>query len=145
MSYGADLPRSLLPLSTHRQEAVMRSRWIPSVVLTLALAVTACQQGAGPLSDEDTTAIREALVQHTQSVLAGDLDAVAAGYAEDAIQMPPNAPIAQGRDNIRLWFDGFPPVTQYDIDIQEIGGSGDMAYVRGAYVLTTAAGAASGQ
>jgi uncharacterized protein (TIGR02246 family) len=106
----------------------------------MALAVTACQQGAGPLSDGDVTAIREALEQHTQGVLAGDLDAVAAGYTEDAIQMPPNAPIVQGRDNIRDWFGGFPAVTQYDIDVQEIEGSGDMAYVRGAYIITIAAG-----
>ncbi len=121
----------------------MKFRWVPSVALALALASTACQQGARPLSDEDTTAIREALVQHTQGVLAGDLDVVAAGYTEDAIQMPPNAPIVQGRDNIRVWFEGFPAVTRYDIDVQAIEGSGDMAYVRGAYVLTTAAGADS--
>ena len=115
-------------------------RRLALAVLPFTVAVLACQPQAGPLSQDDVAAIREVLEEHRQAVLAGNLDAVAAGYTDNAIQMPPNAPIVQGRENIRTWFQGFPELTEYSIDIQEIVGRGDVAYLRGAYTLSAGAG-----
>jgi uncharacterized protein (TIGR02246 family) len=53
----------------------------------------------------DTTADETALKQITQTWLksynAGDADTIAALYAEDAVLMPPHAPVARGRAAIR--------------------------------------------
>ena len=119
----------------------MSTRSVLLAVLALAVASTACQppaQEAGPLSEEDVAAIRAVPEAFAQAVLAGDWGTVAAGYAEDAVLMPPNGPAVEGRAAIRAWWEASstPNMTQFTLPPTEIDGHGDLAYVRGTYAMT---------
>lgn len=114
----------------------MKLRRIPSIVLTIALVVIACQPGVGPLSEEDVANIRSAHAAYQEVALAKDWSAVVQYYTTDAVIMPPNQPAVHGRDAIRDWYATFPSVTEVELPIVEIDGRGDIAYVRGTYTLT---------
>jgi uncharacterized protein (TIGR02246 family) len=68
---------------------------------------------------------------------AGDADAVAAQYTEDAILMRPNSPTLVGRKAIaeghRPWFANFRAELTHEVD--EIEAIGDQAYMRGRFVV----------
>jgi len=88
------------------------------------------------LSAEDLVGL-EAM---TQSWLAAhrdrDWDAVASHYTEDAILMPPFAPIIQGKSTIRDWFAENEGHTTIEVENIEIEGYEDLAYVRGTSIVT---------
>jgi UPF0755 protein len=54
-----------------------------------------------PLSEADSAAIKQVAAAHLDAVLRRDADAVAALYAENAVQMPPGQPVVEGRPAIR--------------------------------------------
>jgi uncharacterized protein (TIGR02246 family) len=111
-----------------------------STAVTFAIVATACQppaqQEPAGLSAEDVAAIERLFDTHVELVMAGDIDAIAAMYTEDAAQMPPNSPSVYGREAIRDWFATFPPVTEYTFTPIEIDGRDGLAYARGAYSIT---------
>ena len=88
------------------------------------------------LSDEDVAAIEASVQAYNQAVRSGDWAAVAALYTEDAILMPPNQPIVQGREAILTWMEAFPPLTEFNLVTTEIDGCGDIAFVRGTLSMT---------
>ena len=112
----------------------MKFRSGPSLVLTLALAVTACQQGAEPLSQEDVAAIKAVGPALDEVALAGDWDAVGAIFAEDALVMSPNMPSYQGRAALLEFVESAQlAITRHSIEFPEVDGYGDIAYARGTY------------
>jgi ketosteroid isomerase-like protein len=116
----------------------MRVRTMLFAVLALALASAACQppaQEAAALSEEDIAAIRNAMQAHVDLVLAGEPAAIGPTYTEDAVQMPPNAPIVEGRAAIQGWFAEF-QATEYVQSIVEVDGRGGIAYSRSNYSVT---------
>lgn len=117
-------------------------RFSPTTVipLVLALAAFACQpmdedQGAVQLTDEDTEAIRSSTDAFVEAVTAANWDSVAALYTEDAVVMPPNAPAVTGRSAIREWLASFPPISAFDLQVEEVEGRGDLAYARGTLTM----------
>lgn len=58
-------------------------------------------------------------------------------YAEDAVFMPPNHPIVEGRSNIQAFIQGLIDSGLQSIELKttHIEESGDLAYGRGAYTL----------
>ncbi|MDH5203197.1 MAG: SgcJ/EcaC family oxidoreductase [Nitrospirota bacterium] len=114
---------------------------IPLVIL---LCFTfSCQQGEevaeeAALSDEDVAAIKASTEAYVQAVKSEDFTAFAALYTEDAVLMPPNQPIVQGREAILTWAEAFPPLTEFSLSAVEIDGRGDLAFVRGTYSMTIA-------
>ena len=44
---------------------------------------------------------------HVAALNSGDVDAWAAAFANDGVQMPPNFPANVGRDNIQAWSEAF--------------------------------------
>jgi ketosteroid isomerase-like protein len=76
-------------------------------------AICLCGMGAcapsGPTSMDhaaDEAAIRSADKAHIDAYNAGDVDTIVAGYAEDAVVMPSDAPAISGREAIRKYFVG---------------------------------------
>ena len=115
---------------------------IPLVIL---LCFTfGCQQGeemteevgVKALSDEDVAAIKVATEEYIQAVNSDDSAATAALSTEDAVLMPPNQPMVQGRAAIQTWYEAFPTTTEFNLTVEEIKGRGDLAFVRGTYSLT---------
>ncbi len=64
------------------------------------IALAGCQKAAVDTT-ADEAAIRAATTAWDAAYNAGDGDALAAHYAEDAVVLPPNAPAATGRAAIR--------------------------------------------
>jgi ketosteroid isomerase-like protein len=99
---------------------------------------SACQPPAETLGTADrhaNQAITDTFVQH---LLARNLDALAALFVEDAVVMPPNQNAVVGRSAIRQWQADFPPLGEFRAINDVIDGSGNVAYVRGRYVLRLA-------
>ena len=88
------------------------------------------------LSEADIAAIRavtEAFPGHMESA---DRGGIAELYTEDAVLMPGGAPTVRGRQAIREFMSGFPPITRMELSIDEIDGRGDLAFVRGPFAMT---------
>ena len=73
---------------------------------------------------------------HVAAVNSGDVDAWAAAFANDGVQMPPNAPANVGRDNIQAWSGEFLGAFRAELSLApdevQIAGA-DWAFERGTY------------
>ena len=118
-------------------------------VLALFMATACAPEAYDPelpaddptLSEDDVAAIRGAHVAYRDAWRANDPDAVMASLTDDAVLMPHHgAPVVSGAEAIRqFWFPPDSPpanVTVFDTTIDEVGGSGDVGYLRGTFRLT---------
>ena len=92
----------------------------------------------------DVEAINRVREAHIAALNAGDVNAWAAIFTEDGVQMPPNAPANRGRESIRVWSQAFlaPFRVEFTLSVDEVRVLGDWAFERGAYtvVMTPKAG-----
>lgn len=121
----------------------MKKRWIliPGILVCLGLSV-GCQRSAG-MQDADRAAIRQGDQDFARLMNAKDMKGVAAVYAEDAIVLPPNEAAVQGRAAIQTWLESFPPVSNFQVQTQDVEGNGDLAYARGSVSFTLSASGAA--
>jgi uncharacterized protein (TIGR02246 family) len=119
-------------------------KFLTIIPLVILLCFTfGCQQGeevaeevgVKALSDEDVAAIKASTKAFMQAVRSEDSAAGAALYTEDAVLMPPNQPMVQGRAAIQTWKEASPTYTEFNLTVEEIDGRGDLAFVRGTYSL----------
>lgn len=115
---------------------------ITGCLASMALFAVSCTQSA---NNEFSQADKESLLkthsdivtplrEHLESI---DLTAfVNAHYAEDAIMMAPNSAIVEGRAAIIAMAKSRPPLKKFTIRDVEVEGSGNLAFIRGAYELT---------
>jgi uncharacterized protein (TIGR02246 family) len=120
----------------------MRSRLIVFVLFPFVLLLAACQPDVGPLSDGDIAAIRDLAEQEVvDAYLEGNWERYAAGFTEDAVRMPPNGPLHQGREAIREWAAanwGPLTATEFTMTVESVDGLGNLAYAWGPYSATVA-------
>ncbi len=109
----------------------LRSGWI---VLGLLAASAPGAPEELPSSDHD--ALMEVQELSRQALLAADAAGLVALFEEGAVLMPPGAPAVVGCAAIQAFWEAGPPVERFEIDVLEIGGDGDVAYVRGTYLMT---------
>ncbi|SON54015.1 SnoaL-like domain protein [Hartmannibacter diazotrophicus] len=74
---------------------------------------------------------------HVMALNSGDADAWVAQFADDGVQMPPNAPENVGKTQIGQWSAGFLSTfkVQFELDVDEVRVIGDWAFERGDYVI----------
>jgi len=126
----------------NREDNMKKLLTIIPLVILLCFAF-GCQQGeevaeeatVAPLSDEDVAAIKARSDEYDQFVLSRDWDAVVSLFIENAVVMPPNEPILQGREAIKTFYEALPPIQEFMSQVVEVDGRGDIAYVRGSYSL----------
>ena len=105
--------------------------------LFLVLLLSACSSAPTPdkhAAEEGT--IRVLDEQWSAAAAKNDVDASIAFYADDAVLLPPNAPIIQGKKAIRdLWAAMLGPNTSlsWKASKVEVAKSGDLAYLYGTY------------
>lgn len=110
-------------------------------VLFSALSIAGCNQGA-PTDTRaaDERAIRAADAAGLKAAQAKDVNGAITNYADDASWLPPNAPIAKGKDAIRAGWAallGSPGLTiDWQITKLEVAHSGDLAYTLYAYQMS---------
>jgi ketosteroid isomerase-like protein len=111
------------------------------VIGIIFTASVACQTGAANLSDQDKAAIRK-VVEDTTKIMASPKPDFATYtsqyYTEDATILTSNMPAIQGRAAIQAMFESFPPISAFKVEIADLDGRGDLAYVRGNYAMTIA-------
>jgi ketosteroid isomerase-like protein len=87
------------------------------------------------LSPQDMAAIQRCHDDFSRSMVTKDLETASRTYDDNAVLMPPNHPAVRGRNAIKEWMAGFPPVSQFKIEIEESDARADLAYVRGAFSM----------
>jgi len=118
-----------------------------AAVIAVGLVTLAACQMAPKNTAADESAIREISAAWAAAYNAGDADAVAALYAEDAVVQPPGAPAAVGRAAIREFVAGDIATSKaagLTLNIPgggTVGMSGDLAYEAGTFSVTDASGA----
>ena len=113
--------------------AVLQAAW------PLAFALSACQAPPpppGPLSDEDVEAIRSVTQVWADATRIGDGGLMGALYTEDGVEMPPDAPEANGRNAIQIQVEMTRGRSDFSATSVETDGRDDLAYDRGILSLT---------
>ena len=107
--------------------------------LALFLIVTGCNQQTAPdTRAADESAVRDADAQWAKAAGANDLDGTVSYYTDDASLLPPNAPIATGKQAIRaVWATMLTPDTtvSWQVSKADVARSGELAYVMGTYQI----------
>jgi ketosteroid isomerase-like protein len=111
--------------------------WVFLVVL-LVIFISSCKTlEVTGLSDQDRAAILKVSEDGVKLMNPPIKDfeaAVKFYYTEDAMTLPPNEPVVQGRANQIAWYKANPP-TELIEKIVELDGRGDLAYARVIYTL----------
>ena len=106
--------------------------WVAVASVPLVLLLASCQPPtAQPLDESDLAAIRRMTDDWLVAHASRDWNAVGRQYTEDALLMPPMAPVIRGRAAIQAWFEANENDTRVEVAILEIEGFADLAYVRG--------------
>lgn len=87
--------------------------------------------------ETDLKAIDKVRDDHVAALNAGDAAGWTAQFAEDGVQMPPNAPANLGKEMIGMWSGGM--LTHFKVgfglDVDEVRVLGDWAFERGDYSI----------
>jgi ketosteroid isomerase-like protein len=99
--------------------------------------------GPTPAAQTDPSIV-EGSNAYLKAVLAGDVPAITAMFQEDAVVMPPNQPLLQGRAAIGQFYGGLchGPVklTAFTFSHLESSSAGETAYDVGTYIQTLTVG-----
>ena len=104
-------------------------------MILITLALTGCQSNkTASVAEKDKTVITE---WNTESLTMGrNLNKdnaelfVKHTYSEEAILFPPNAKSVKGREAIILFYQNYPPMSDFNQEIEEMEVLGDYAYLR---------------
>ena len=113
-------------------------------------ALAGCTQTAKPPdTTADEAAIRAFTATWVEAYNAGDADKIVAGYAEDAILMPPDAPAAASHDAMKQFLVTDMAASKaagvsFALDKDEVGVTGDLAWHSGTYHVNGPAGSSVG-
>ena len=124
----------------------MKSYVSTAALVSVALFVAGCQPAAEqpePAAEvatqaEDVAAIEALADQYIASVASGDASALAALFTDDAVLMPPEAPVATGKEGVNSYYQ--PTFDQFTNRLTVSGDEtqllGDWAFRRGSYTVT---------
>jgi uncharacterized protein (TIGR02246 family) len=89
-------------------------------------------------NETDLEAIDRVRDVHVAALNAGDAEAWAAQFTDDAVQLPPNAPANVGRTMIGSWSKGFLAQfrLQFALAVDEVRVLGEWAFERGRYTIS---------
>jgi uncharacterized protein (TIGR02246 family) len=108
--------------------------------LVTTLLTTSCAPSAGGDSSlADAAAIRALDEQWSATAARNDVEQTVAFYADDAVLLPANAPMASDKKSIReSWAGLLGPQTavSWKVSKVEVAKSGDLGYLYGTYTLS---------
>lgn len=115
-----------------------RDPWIAALCIVASVGAAGCQAPAdAALGTADATALRAALEAYVDAANAGDAARWASLYTQDAVMMPPNSPVVEGRAAIESWLAMLPvKIMDAEGTALEVEGAGSLAYVRGTYSMS---------
>jgi ketosteroid isomerase-like protein len=104
----------------------------------LLILFSGCNQGPIDNRAADEATIRALDAQWSKTAGAHDLEGIVSYYSDDAVLLPPNAPIASTKATIRAsWADLAAPgvAIAWQASKVEAALSGDLAYTTGSYTV----------
>jgi uncharacterized protein (TIGR02246 family) len=104
--------------------------------IALLLVASSCTQQMPDTRAADEATIRDLDVQWSKTAEAGDLEGTISYYSDDAVVLPPNAPIANTKQAIRdIWAQMVAPDSKVSWESTkiEVARSSDLAYSMGTY------------
>jgi ketosteroid isomerase-like protein len=107
----------------------------PSVGCLIVL-LAACRVAPPSLTDADKASIRAVSDSFVVMFRADRDSAQAELYTQNAVLMPPNTGIVEGRPAIRAFLKNYPAMTDFTLTSIDVDGRGDLAYVRGTYAFS---------
>lgn len=125
----------------------MSRHFFITVAVVLCAAASVGQQSIAADRRGAESELRVLDEQWSASAARNDLDATVAFYADDAVLLAPNAPIATDRNSIReSWAGLLGPKTSVSWKLAkvEVAQSGELAYIYGGYKLTVGVSSESG-
>ena len=115
-------------------------RFAVLILCSLVFLAPGCTQNPPDTRAADEAAIRAADMAFSKAVEAKQLETAMAFFANDAIQMVPNAPMLDTRESIRKSFGGLLATPGIGLKFQptkvEAARSGDFGYTVGTYEMT---------
>jgi len=118
---------------------VKRHARIASLIVSCAAVLSAACNATPAAGDSDQAAIRAADMAWSKAVQSKQVDASLAFSADDAITLPPNEPMAKGKDAIRKLYEGMFATPGFTISWEaskvEVSKSNDLGYSMGAYEM----------
>jgi ketosteroid isomerase-like protein len=118
-----------------------------TVAVVLCAAASLGQQSFAAERQAAEQELRALDEQWSASAARNDLNGTVAFYADDAVLLPPNAPMAADKKSIReSWAGLLGPNTavSWKWSKIEVAQSGELAYIYGSYKLTIGASSVSG-
>jgi len=125
----------------------MTRLFFPTVAVLLCAAAIPCQTSIVADRHGAESELRALDEQWSATAARNDLDGTVAFYADDAVLLAPNAPIATDKKAIReSWAGLLGPNTSVSWKWSriEVAQSGELAYIYGSYKLTIGASSVSG-
>ena len=118
----------------------MLRRTLQLTLITSVLLGSSCAPPTAPdTRAADEPAIRALDEQWSATAAKNDLDGTVAFYSDDAVLLPPNAPIARDQKSIReSWAGLLGPNTavSWKVSKVEVAKSGEIGYLYGTYQLS---------
>ena len=113
-------------------------RTVTSLAALLVLAASGCAPQVD--IDAERAAVRTALGEAWNAVIAKDVDKFIALCADEDIMFPPNAPMVRGKQAVREYMSQLFATPGYSMSRQppqiEVSGAGDLAYTWDTFELT---------
>lgn len=123
-----------------RHEHRRRTKLVFAGCIALLTFTLACQRQAPDTRAALESTLKELDAQWSKAAAAKDLDKTVSYYADDAIVLPPNAPVATTKEAIKSVWKGM--ITNpgfaggWTATRVEVAQSGDLAYLSGTYDFT---------
>src|SRR5262245_44669826 len=127
-------------------EDMMRRQWRASALMAACVAVLTAGCATQTPAPADTRAADEAAIRETDMAWAKaggeakNAEAHLAYYTDDAILLPPNEPLATGKESVRKVITDLYAIPGMSVKWQpvrvEVSKSGDIGYSQGTYELT---------
>ena len=117
----------------------MRAALLLALVPSAFLATSCSPSATADSRAANASAIRALDEQWSATAAKNDLEGTVAFYADDAVLLPPNAPIATDRKSIReSWAGLLGPHTavSWKVSKVEVASSGELGYLYGTYSLS---------
>jgi uncharacterized protein (TIGR02246 family) len=116
-------------------------RTVAIVSMTLFSAMAPARDASQAARSQGAVTVQAGIQQvadaYVKANLAGDANAVAALYTDDAVEMPPNQPMIKGRAAIQQYYEklfgGGVKMTAFTLTHLETRGTGDSGYDVGTY------------
>ena len=115
-------------------------------LLLAFVALGGCKSAPAPLTGADKAAAREMTTAMGAATGAGDVEAMMALYAADAMMMPPMMATVKGTDQLRQFYKAMMSVkVNLQLTQETADGAGDLMYTSGKYHYEAQAPAASSE